>query len=138
MRFRAHKCPHSLFLLWLLWFVQSLLPMLLVPYFDATNNSLTSTSRWLAISFNCATEGWDLLLHHREMVCSVLPICSANQRLVLSCSARTTRKRFNASFFWLYLRLSRLGRSSKLDGSRCSIRSIFAINCSIFERKYTQ
>ena len=75
----------------------------------------TSTFRTLAISFNCATEGWDLLWHHREMVCSVLPSFSASQRLVFSCSARTTRIRFNVPVF-----------------------SLFAINCSIIDGKFTR
>lgn len=40
-----------------------------------------STFKTLAISFSCATEGCDLLWHHREIVCAVLPSCSASQRL---------------------------------------------------------
>ena len=48
----------------------------------------------LATCKSCSKEGWDLFCTQRLIVISDLPICSANQRFVLFCSAKTTLIRF--------------------------------------------
>ena len=58
----------------------------------------TSTSKTLAISFNCSIDGCTLLAHHLETVFSDLPSCSDSQRFVLPCSAKAAFSRFSIIF----------------------------------------
>lgn len=44
----------------------------------------------LATCKSCSNDGWDLFCTQRLIVISDLPICPANQRFVLFCSAKTT------------------------------------------------
>ena len=58
-------------------------------HFSKINNSLISISKSLAISKKVSIEGCTSLVHHLEIVTSLLPNCSANHLLVFSFSAKT-------------------------------------------------
>ena len=58
----------------------------------------------LATCKSCSKDGCDLFCTHLLIVISDLPICSANQRLVLFCSAKTTLIRFIEESIMLYMK----------------------------------
>ena len=63
--------------------------MKIVNYFVELRSSFTSISSTRAISRSVATSGWDVLVHHLEMVAGFLPKTSASHLLVFFFSTRT-------------------------------------------------
>lgn len=59
-------------------------------YFVELRSSFTSISSTRAISRSVATSGWEVLVHHLEMVAGFLPKTSASHLLVFFFSTRTT------------------------------------------------
>ena len=62
--------------------------MKIVNYFVELRSSFTSISSTRAISRSVATSGWDVLVHHLEMVAGFLPKTSASHLLVFFFSTR--------------------------------------------------
>ena len=56
--------------------------MKIEDYFVELRSSFTSISSTRAISRSVATSGWDVLVHHLEMVAGFLPKTSASHLLV--------------------------------------------------------
>ena len=63
--------------------------MKIEDYFVELRSSFTSISSTRAISRSVATPGWDVLVHHLEMVAGFLPKTSASHLLVFFLSAIT-------------------------------------------------
>ena len=74
----------------------------LLPFYQSIlsclRRSVTSTSSSLAIFIRLPKSGWQVLVHHFDMVVLSFPSCSPSHLFVFFFSARTTFSLFNSLF----------------------------------------